>query len=191
LIDSFFSIDNPAVRIISDMGTAMKTVAFTLELVPRIRPFDLGLGYGYAFLAVIPNLFWGIHPTAAHGLAADWLVWAVAPGYAALGGGFGFSFIAEAYLNFGWLGIAPVLGLVGFLFGKLVMWAQGTNEPVKLATAASFLAFFLLYARGEAGLVVRPLIWYALLPYILVHVLSRLKKPHARSKQEHMVTTEV
>jgi oligosaccharide repeat unit polymerase len=173
LVNSFFAIDNLAVLSISEMGLSMATVAYTLELVPRLRPFDMGAGYGYALLTLIPNLFWDIHPTIAHGLAADWLVWTVEPAYAAIGGGLGYSFIAEAYLNFGWIGTPLIMGLIGFLFGKFVLWAQRSTEPAKLAMVASFLTFFLLYARGESGSIIRPLIWYSFLPYLLVLLAAR------------------
>jgi oligosaccharide repeat unit polymerase len=154
--------------------------------VPLFRDFDLGVGYLYAFFTIIPNLFWEIHPTIAHGLAAHWLVQTVAPASAALGRGYGFSFIAEAYLNFGWIGAPIVLGFIGFLLARLVLWAQRKYEPAKMATVASFLAFFLIYARGESGSIVRPLFWYALLPYFLVHFMSHSRK--ARPKASSPVT---
>lgn len=173
LVNTFLSIDNPLVKIISEMGGSMMTVAHTIDLVPRVRDFDMGVGYLYALLTVIPNFFWDVHPTIARGLAGSWLTQTVAPALASRGRGYGFSFIAEAYLNFGWVGTFPTLGLIGFLIGKFVLWAQRSSEPAKMATIASFASFFLFYARGESGSIVRPLVWYALLPYLLVRLMSR------------------
>ena len=45
LIDAFYSIDNPVVKIISEIGGSMRTIAYTLTLVPDSRPFDMGEGY--------------------------------------------------------------------------------------------------------------------------------------------------
>lgn len=171
-IESFFSIQNPVFTILQEMGGTLLTVAHTLELIPSVRNFDFGLGYLYAALTIFPNLFWEIHPSAARAYS-HWLTYMVSPATYYAGGGYGYSFIAEAYANFGWFGAPIVLGLIGFLFARFVLWGQRANDPIKLATVASFLAFFLIYARGESMLVVRPLIWYALGPYFLARLLLR------------------
>ncbi|MDD1777929.1 MAG: O-antigen polysaccharide polymerase Wzy family protein [Candidatus Helarchaeota archaeon] len=172
LIDAFFSIDNPAVAIISEIGGSMKTIAYTLELVPDIRPFDMGEGYLYSFLTIIPNFFWEIHPTVGRGLATDWLIQMVDPFNAFVGGSIGFSFISEAYLNFGWVGGPMVAGLIGFLFGKLVLWADASGDRGKLAMIASFSAFFPFLARGESAQVIRALLWYSFIPYACIYLLK-------------------
>jgi oligosaccharide repeat unit polymerase len=176
LIDSFISIDAPVIAIMSEIGGSMRTIAHTLQLVPSFREYDFGIGYLYALLTIFPNAFWDIHPSIAHGTLSDWLVWAVAPATAVLGGGLGFSFIAEAYLNFGWVGTPIVLGLIGFLLGKIVLWVRGTGEASKLAMVACFLSFFLAYSRGEATSVIRPLFWYSLLPYFSIYVIKDVRK---------------
>jgi oligosaccharide repeat unit polymerase len=173
---SFVSIQNPAIAAISEMGGSMMTVAHTLNLVPAVRGFDFGAGYVYALLTLVPNLFWAVHPTIAHGLAAQWLVQTINPAYAALGGGYGFSFIAEAYLNFGWFGAPVILSLMGLLFARFVSWAQGSGEPARVAVVASFLAFFFIFARGESATIIRPLVWYALVPYLVALAIPRLRR---------------
>ena len=175
LIETFLSINNPVVSIISELGGSMGTIAHTLELVPDTRPFEMGQGYLYAAYTIIPNLFWDIHPTIARGIASEWLTWTVNPIAAFQGGGLGYSFIAEAYLNFGWFGAPIALGIIGFIFGKLVLWAHKSGDFRKLAMVASFLAFFLFYARGESAHVLRSLIWYSFFPYILTYIF-RVKK---------------
>jgi oligosaccharide repeat unit polymerase len=174
--NTFSSIDNPFVVTLSGMGRSMQAVAYTLELVPKVRPFDIGQGYLYALLTVVPNLFWDVHPTVSHGLAGEWLTSVVAPAKFARGQGLGYSFIAEAYLNFGWIGVFPVLMIIGFLFGKFVLWGEKPREPAKMATLASFLSYFLFYARNELAPVIRFLSWYALLPYFLVILVSGLTR---------------
>ncbi len=168
IIGQFFSIDNPIVAIVREMGGTLLTIAATLDLVPATRNFQWGLSYGYALLTLVPNLFWEIHPAATYyGSPARWLVWTIAPWTAAAGGGYGYSFIAEAYLNFGWIGTPIFLAIVGFLYARLVRWAYKSLDPAKAAAVASWMAFFLIYARGEASQIVRPLVWYAFLPYVL------------------------
>lgn len=171
LVEAYASVDNPLVAIISEMGFSLRTVAHTVQLVPEVRGFDLGLSYVYASLTIFPNLFWDIHPTVAHGLAAGWLVRTVAPSLASIGGGYGFSFIAEAYLNFGWLGITIVLAIIGGLLAAFVVWGQKTDDPARLALLASFGASFMIFARGESGSIVRDFVWYALIPYAIVRIM--------------------
>jgi oligosaccharide repeat unit polymerase len=175
LLSTFSSIDNPLIASISEMGGSMKTVAYTLELVPNVRGFEMGVGYFYALLTLVPNLFWKVHPAAAHGLPSDWLIWEVDPYIASLGGSFGFSFIAEAYLNFGWWGAPIILGVSGFLLGKFTLWAVRSGEPARIALLASFISFFLFYARAQATDIVRPLVWYSFIPYLVVCALSSFR----------------
>lgn len=174
LVNAFLSIQNPIITILNEMGGSMLTVAFTLQLVPAVRGFDFGVGYLYALLTLMPNLFWEVHPTITHGLAGRWLVETVAPLTAAAGGGYGYSFIAEAYLNFGWIGAPLCLALIGWLYGKLVWWGEANDDPAKIAMVASFLTFFLVYARSESGTIFRTLVWYAVLPYLLAQVIVRI-----------------
>jgi hypothetical protein len=39
----------------------------------------------------------------------------------------------------------------------------------------------LLYARGEASYIVRPLVWYALLPYLACYVVDAMARWKARA----------
>ena len=100
------------------------------------------------------------------------------PSFASQGGGFGYSFIAEAYLNWGW-GAPLFLGLVGFLFAKLIVWACREGAPARLAAVASFTGFVLFWARGEAIDVVRPLVWYALIPYLMIRFVAYIDERRA------------
>jgi oligosaccharide repeat unit polymerase len=156
LFDAIISLENPIVFAISEMGGSIWTVAHTLELVPATRDFDLGK----------------IHPTIERGLMSSWLTWTANPIMAQRGGGMGFSFIAEAYANFGWYGTPFFLFCIGFAFAKLVLWADRVDHAARIAMIASFLAFFPFFARGESAQIVRALLWYSFLPYACVHVVS-------------------
>src|SRR5262249_37660921 len=126
-------------------------------------------------MSYIPNLFWDVHPGMARGTYADWLVQEVDPVYASAGGGLGYSFIAEAYANFGWLG-PPVLILLGYALARWGIWASHVSAPGRLAAVASYTAYFLFFARAESLLVARPLIWYALLPYFGVKAIGAMRE---------------
>lgn len=171
VLQAFLSINNPAVAIMSEMGGSMATVAHTLELVPRIRPFDMGASYLYALLTLVPNAFWSIHPSVGRGKGSHWLVWTVDPATAAVGGGLGFSVIAEAYLNGGWAGVAAVMWIVGFVVGRLVRRTYSTSDPAMAAAVACCLPRLLGLARAESADVVRAIVWHGVLPYLAVSVL--------------------
>ena len=168
---AFLSTSNPFLSTLSEMGASMNTVAYTMTLVPSTRPYDLGIGYAYSALTVVPNLFWHVHPAVTHQYST-WLSTTVSPGSYFGFQGFGFSFIAEAFLNFGWLGPLAA-GLIGFGIARLYLWADRSSRPARLALVASYLSFILVFARGESNLLVRPFFWYSLAPYLAVLILSQ------------------
>ena len=165
-LENFRGVDNPAISSLHEIGSTMATTAHTLTLVPGSRPFDRGEGYAYALLTLFPNLFWDIHPTIARGTANEWLVRSINPWLASRGGAYGYSFIAEAYLNFGKPGVPLMLCVYGMLFVALLLWSERSGDPARLVIVATVLAFVLRFPRDELAGVIRPLVWYALLPYL-------------------------
>jgi oligosaccharide repeat unit polymerase len=165
LESQLYGESNPVIGTLNEMGGSMMTVAYTMDLVPSSRPFQMGADYGYALLTLVPNFSSKLHPTIERGLAGSWLTWAVAPEFASRGGGYGYSFIAEAYLNFGWVGGPILLGLLGFFFTSLVLWAINSRSAARIALVATFSVYIPFYARSEAALHVRALVWYAIAPY--------------------------
>ncbi len=159
---------SPFTGVLAETESTTSTIADTLTLVPSVRPFDHGTQYFYAASTLVPNLFWDLHPATRHGLAGDWVTWIVNPGFAAAGGSLGYSFIAEAYLNWGWIGGPLFLGIVGFFFAQLASWGCRTGAPARLAVIASFLTFIIFWSRGESINIVRPLVWYSLVPYVMI-----------------------
>lgn len=169
--ETLTNLKNPFSSAISEMGGSLRTVTETIGLVPASRDFDAGVSYLYALTTIVPNVGWSVHPSIAHGTLSDWLVKTVEPGTAAAGGGLGFSFIAEAYLNFGWFGTPVWLGVLGYLLIRLFMLADSA-DPAKRALVASFLSYLLVFGRGESSMVIRPLVWFTVIPYLLVTVLT-------------------
>jgi oligosaccharide repeat unit polymerase len=181
LLESFVSIDNPLIASVTEMGGSMATITHTLQLVPSYREYDSGMTYLFAGFAVFPNFFWDVHPTVARGLPSSWLIWTVDRFTAERGGGLGYSFIAEAYLNFGWMGAGTVLFVIGYLYARFVLWARYAKQPERLAALASFVAFFLFFARSESAVIFRPLVWYALLPYLSIRLLTSVMRSQIQS----------
>lgn len=170
---SYFSLENPSFSTFSEMGGTLLTVAYTIDLIPSTRPFDYGLQYLYSLLTIFPSIGDSLHPTVVRGTPTAWLITAVDPFTAARGGSLGYSFIAEAYMNFDYWGAPFILCVIGFLFVRFALWADLSDDPARVATVASYLAFFLVFARADSTGLVRPLFWYALAPYIAVLALKR------------------
>ena len=179
--DAFLSLDNPIVAIIGEMGASMRTVGYTIELVPSERNYDYGLGYLRATMTLVPSLYWAMTETYS-----TWLVWIIAPAFARLGGGMGLSFIAEAYANFGWFGTLVFTFILGLLFARLVLWADSSEDVARKALMASFLVFFIAYSRGESAGEIGRLFWAAFVPYLAV---KRLRYLRLRARNEPCMHT--
>ncbi len=161
--------DNPAIASVAEMGDTMKTVAYTMQLVPSVKDYEYGASYGFALLGLLPNIFGTpVHPSVAHEKPSVWLIKTVDPWMANRGGGWGYSFIAEAFLNFGWLGPGLILLLLGWMIGSLQFWSDRVNTPASSGLAATVLFFLLLSVRAESTNVVRGIVWYGIIPYLLV-----------------------
>jgi oligosaccharide repeat unit polymerase len=174
--DAYVSIDSPAISIVSEMGSSMRTVAGTLDRVPSSRPYDLGIGYLHALMNVFPNFIPFLHFDLEYDTPDIWFVNVEDPQLAARGGALGYSFIAEAYLAFGWIGGPLLLALIGVAIARFTFWGTASMEPARIAAVGSFLAFLLHSARGTTEELVRPLLWYSLAPYLLVCLLASCRR---------------
>ncbi len=174
LTEQWESMDSPATAGLTETGGTLGTVAYTLQLVPIVHDFDKGRSYATASLTIFPNLFWDINP-GLQGRPAEWLVSIVNPKAAYLGASIGYSFIAEAYYNFGWYG-ALVLGLIGFAVARLLRWANQSTDPLRYVCLINFAMPLFWYTRNEATGIFREMVWYALFPYLLVHLLAATRR---------------
>jgi oligosaccharide repeat unit polymerase len=176
IIEKFTSLENPITKSLFEFGSTMQTIAYTIELVPSHKDFSMGVDYLYALFTLVPNIGFGeIHPSIARGVPSVWLSAEVTPRAVKQGIYLGYSFIAEAYLNFGWLVTPIFMAIFGFYFGKLVLWATKSAEPAKMALLASFLPSLLFYCRQESTQIVRPFVLYSLVPYLGVLLLHQLR----------------
>jgi hypothetical protein len=180
-----------AFSVIEEMGGTWETVAHTITLVPSERPYDYGASYGLSALTVFPNLSWKVHPAIYNGSPQTWLVQRVAPWTAARGGGLGFSFIAEAYLNFGSAGCVIILTTFGFLLAKAVRWAEAIRHPLGFALVAASLTASLKYVRADSIELVRPLVCYSILPCLLVMLLSKRGKADTSIRVPMIATHQI
>ena len=176
IIEKFTSLENPIAKTLFEFGSTMQTIAYTIELVPSQKDFSMGIDYLYALFTLVPNIGFGdVHPSVARGLPSVWLSIEVTPRAVKQGIFLGYSFIAEAYLNFGWLVTPIFMAIFGFFLGKLVLWATRSGEPAKMALLASFLPSLLFFCRQESTQLVRPFVFYSVAPYLGILLLHRLR----------------
>ncbi len=169
--------DNPASASLTEMGGTMATLAYTMDLVPDDRDFESGKSYLFAALTILPNIFGTQrHPSVERGTAADWLIRTVSYATAVSGGGLGYSFIAEAYLNFGWMGAPLVMILLGFLLAAAECFAARSGSPAATSLMGTILFFALIYARAESTDIVRGIVWCGFLPLATLTVFVAQKK---------------
>lgn len=143
---AYETIENPARVMFLSMGSTAQTTALTQRLVPAFEDHRWGKTYLDSFARVFPNVIGGVHRAAAEGSLGHWITRHAYPEIAARGGGIGFSFIAEIYLNFGWLGLLPA----GIVIGYLVAWMGKVAllGPLPLAAVSTFLSYFVFSVRG-------------------------------------------
>lgn len=172
IYDAFLSIENPLVAGVSEMGISFRTVVDTLELVPQTRSHSYGIGYLHALLNVFPNFIPFLHFPLEYGTPDIWFVHEVDPYFANLGGAWGYSFIAEAYLEFGWLGAPIALGVLGAFIGWFSCWGANSSHPAKAAAVAAWWIILLHFPRGALEGYTRQLVWFAIVPYVIVSLVA-------------------
>lgn len=175
------TIENPAVSALSEMGTSMNTTAHTMDLVPAIRDFDAGASYLFAALTVVPNIFGTpLHPSTERGTPSEWLIRTVSYRVAMAGGGMGYSYIAESYLNFGWMGPPLVMVILGFALAALECAAVSRNASSGIVCLMGVVVYFcVIYARAESASIVRGIVWCGVIPFLVLRLVysSRRQAP--------------
>ncbi|MEI8061225.1 MAG: O-antigen polysaccharide polymerase Wzy [Candidatus Berkelbacteria bacterium] len=174
-ISNSLSTTNPLLDTLNEMGSSIKTTAYTTQLIPLHRHWDLGTSYLYSLTTIMPNFFWKIHPAIQHGTLSDWLITTVDPVAAKNGLGLGYSFIAEAYANFGFYGSWIITMVIGIFFVSISEFAEIRKDKLYFAGLAAYLSFFLFFARGESVGIIRPFFWYSLLPIGLVLMINKYR----------------
>ena len=172
LLSQYQAINNPALKAMSEMGWSATTISHTILLVPAVRNWDFGMSYVWALSTVLPNVTGGTHIAKAHGYLADWLIRTLHPDYAAMGGGWGFSFLAESYANGGWSGSLFLLLVQGMLLGALWRWVYRMEDQARYALGATVLMSVLFYVRAESACLARAIVWQGVIPYVVLGVCS-------------------
>lgn len=119
------------------------TFAHVMDLTPSHLPHYAGVTYDYLLYGWIPRILWPDKPTAQganvmfaldYGLLLDSQVDTTM---------IGIGFLAEAYANFGLLGVVVVMFLIGCLFGGAHVMFNGPDSDGGRAAYIAVLAYYL------------------------------------------------
>ncbi len=132
-----------------EFGSAIGTVADIISTVPVIEPYRFGSTYLGSLGGIVPLFLWPSRPSGA----AEWYVRQYYPDVAAAGGGFAFSPIAEAYLNFGFVGVIGLGLLLGYLANRVLrsLSAGSFRSPAAIAIYAVAAPNILMFWRFDFG----------------------------------------
>jgi hypothetical protein len=149
---------------LTEMGSSILVLIYVLDLVPAERSFCWGESYYHALLSILPGSLAGEY-IANREIEENWLIHAVSPETASVGGGLGFSLIAEAYLNFG-IGAPALLAFTGFFLATFTGWVHAPGRSGRLAFAACVISIVLFGARASSLAFVRRIISLCVFPYL-------------------------
>ncbi|NNU77314.1 O-antigen polysaccharide polymerase Wzy [Clostridium estertheticum] len=168
--------ENPIIKLISDMGNSGLPLIWTMDLVPSIFHYKLGLSYLASFLAIIPSLLLNGFSLTQEANLAEWLMKVKNMNY-----GPGYSLVAELYYNFGWM--MSFMGLfLGAFFCKMLYYNK-KEDKLKSILNGGFVAIFmyisLMSSRDSLYLIIRNSFYLILLPGLVIKlVYAMLSKFH-------------
>lgn len=157
-------------REFSVLDTDAAGPAMSLAIATSDEPeFRLGETYLLNFFLLVPRRIW---PGRPESLAEQFSVEEMPADRWFPGAGYGFSLLAESYMNFGLAGPVIQYLILGWAIGR---WWRFVSDRVGSANPAFWRAFFLcstymcmvLMHRGPTSQVVRTMIYYAVIPYVL------------------------
>lgn len=143
-----------------EMGNTLDVVVRSMAVVPVREDYFGGKTYVWAVARALPNM--SLQPREWGFVSSKWIVEETAPDIAARFGGFGFSIVAEAYINFGALGVGGFLFLLGVVTGRLErLLAAPRVELWTLVLVCLFELSLVTHVRNTGVIFVRGFVWMA------------------------------
>lgn len=143
------------VELVLEMGGSMYPFILINRNVPSTRFFGVGTSYLFSIFSVIPQKFLLGFDYSKYTNLQEWLTFEVLN----QNSGVGFSMVAEAYYNFGWLGL-PLFFFLGLLISNIFdanNLKKNNSLSHKLFSVFLFDAL-LFYPRGQIVTFMRPMI---------------------------------
>ena len=171
----FQSYSNPFIEFPEEIGQTFLPVAGTIEQTPTRADYLMGRSFAAAAIAVIP----GVGALTGYDFArpGEELAAEYDPErYYTQGGTFGYSLVAEFYLNGGML--AVLLGMTGFgyVFGRSYRAAMETRSAASFFMVWAVVAFAMFGVRNDAFTWIRYAIYSAVIFWLLGRSMDAVRK---------------
>jgi O-antigen polysaccharide polymerase Wzy len=121
-------------------------VAHIHAMTPSVVPYQYGETYSYFIVALVPRVLWPNKPVAGSANSFFGVTYGLQTEEGAKVTTFGVSILGEAYINFGWPGVALVMLFQGLILGVLQHMFGETRSGA--GGQAVFLAFFVFFLNG-------------------------------------------
>ena len=127
---------------IFDRANLIQMVALVVHDTPATRPFITGQTYGQIPILLVPRFLWANKPRGSLPSETLGIYYELQDEESVNFTAIGFGVIAEAWANFGWLGV----GLVGALFGVLSLFGIGISRGLSTSSVGFLVGVvFLAY----------------------------------------------
>jgi oligosaccharide repeat unit polymerase len=155
-------------------SNSIQTLMGTLMQIRSIQDYRFGIDYILSILSAIPFNS-GMAPNNG-----AWVKEFLSPNTVA---GTGFLTVAEAYLNFSWIGIVFIYGFLGALTSRywLILKTKTLNS-LDLSLILVIFYSLTLWVRNEFSLVTRTFLWSWGLIYFLPYIISIVAIRSSRKK---------
>lgn len=141
LVDSAVGESNPFVSAVFELGNSMRPALIIIQYGWGLYPY--GNSYVLAFLGMITERVIMFFKPEYLSLSA-WF----SQSYLRISYGAGFSFIAEAIMNYGPYGAIIALLIIGFVFSKFVFYVENTDY--KITPVKAFFGISTAYSMIQA-----------------------------------------
>jgi O-antigen polysaccharide polymerase Wzy-like protein len=157
------------------MSSVYQTLMATVDQVPDHEPYHLGSDYLASMVVAVPFrsvLFPTLFGTSVNRLApSDWVLNLLHPGRNA---GLGYLQVAEAYLEFGAVGVLILYLLLGWVLTSLWRSMRArASDALGLAFSLIVVMETMLWIRNSSSLFVRAVAWGFIVVYALPTLLAR------------------
>jgi hypothetical protein len=176
--------DDPVSGFLSSMSSVYQTLMETVVAVPSKEGYHLGGDYLASLTVAVPfrSIIFPFFGTEIERLPpSQWILPLLHPGKNA---GLGYLQLAEAYLQFGAIGVVGLYMIFGW--GLTRLWRSMTSkapDPRALAFALIVVMETLLWVRNSSSFGVRAVAWGWIIVYVIPALLTR-KRPAASPRVE-------
>jgi hypothetical protein len=172
----------------NELSGGVFTTLTILDIIPDLNEHTLGRTYVEAFLILIPLQLFPSRPAPP----GEWLVKTYFPDVYARGGGFAFSLITEAYMNFSYLGAVLILFIVGIMCRFLTSTLRNNANSASITLIyCAILPWIIIAMRSHSASILKGLGVFTLVPLLTVLFICARAEPDILSEdQETPINTK-